>query len=255
MKIPILLFLLIIPFFAADAQIQDSVDQVALQDTLTPAYNFNRLMLDVRELKLEKDQAYQILQEVLFDLKKYYKDKGGKAFTKADWVFPVRGYGNNDIGGGGTGFIDPGYDFFKGKLNGGHPAHDIFAADYDNDCLDDYTKKPIEILSVSGGVVVALTNDWQPGDTLKGGNYVYVYDPNFDAFFYYAHNKEVLVKMGDIVQPGDLIAYMGRTGKNAWPKRSPTHLHLMVLKVENGYPKAYNPIKELKEMKKLPKRQ
>lgn len=255
MKIGILIYLLLLPFVAGIAQQKDTLINNAVQDTLTPAHLFDMLSLEIRELKYEKQQAFQMLQEVLFDLRNYYKEKGGKIYSKSDWIFPVRGYGNNDIGGGGTGFVDVGYDYFKGKLNGGHPAHDIFAADYDNDCLDDYTKKPIEILSVSGGVVVSMRNDWVPGDTLKGGNYIYIYDPNFDAFFYYAHNKEVLVKMGDIIQPGDVIAHMGRTGKNAWPKRSPTHLHLMVLKVENGYPKAYNPIKELKEMKKLPKKQ
>jgi len=35
------------------------------------------------------------------------------------------------------------------------------------------------------------------------------------------------------VQPGSAIAYVGRTGRNASQKRSPTHLHLMTLAIDN----------------------
>jgi len=43
-----------------------------------------------------------------------------------------------------------------------------------------------------------------------------------------------MVALGDMVKAGDTIALLGRTGKNAWPKRSPTHLHFMCLAFDNG---------------------
>ena len=55
--------------------------------------------------------------------------------------------------------------------------------------------------------------------------------------FYYAHNRAVLVKPGDVVRPGEVIAIVGRSGRNASAPRSPTHLHVMFLAIDDGYPR------------------
>ena len=52
--------------------------------------------------------------------------------------------------------------------------------------------------------------------------------------------------IGDIVKSGDIIATVGRTGLNAYKKRSPTHLHMMQLSLaKDGLPKAVDFYKDL----------
>ncbi|MBK8982128.1 MAG: hypothetical protein IPM38_07350 [Ignavibacteria bacterium] len=46
--------------------------------------------------------------------------------------------------------------------------------------------------------------------------------------------KNVYVDVGDYVSPGKPIGTMGRTGKNAYPSRSPTHLHIMYVRSYDG---------------------
>lgn len=67
-----------------------------------------------------------------------------------------------------------------------------------------------------------------------GGRYIWVYDPASELLVYYAHNSELSVKLGEIVRPGDVLATVGRSGYNAAKRRSPTHLHLTVLRVRDG---------------------
>jgi murein DD-endopeptidase MepM/ murein hydrolase activator NlpD len=70
--------------------------------------------------------------------------------------------------------------------------------------------------------------------TAKGGNYVYIYEPFSKTLYYYAHNDVLWVGLGDIVTPGQHIANMGRTGLNAYKKRSPTHLHFSMLQFQDN---------------------
>jgi murein DD-endopeptidase MepM/ murein hydrolase activator NlpD len=99
---------------------------------------------------------------------------------------------------------------------------------------------------MTGGIVVSVENEWYPQSKLRGGKYIWIYDISSEALVYYAHNKEIFVRVGDIVSPGDIIAKVGRTGLNAYKKRSPTHLHLTYLRVRDGYPKPENIFSDLK---------
>ncbi len=56
-------------------------------------------------------------------------------------------------------------------------------------------------------------------------------------FFYYSHISEVFVKPGDIVNAGDKIGEVGRTGRKAILSHGKTHLHVALLKSVKGYPK------------------
>jgi len=161
-------------------------------------------------------------------------------------TFPLRGYGPTAIGGkDGSGYQPKGYDFFDGNRHKGHPAHDIFIRDKNQDSLDDGTGKPVEAISVCSGMVVSVNLNWEPSSPIRGGNYTWIYDPIKSRYYYYAHLNEIFVKVGDIVSRDDKLGTVGRTGVKAYPKRSPTHLHFQVLQSVDGYPRPINPYMDL----------
>jgi hypothetical protein len=151
----------------------------------------------------------------------------------------VARYAANSIGGtNGSGYVPNGYDWFDGYKSKGHPGHDIFIRDRNQDELDDASGKPVNVLSISSGIVVAYSPEWKASSILRGGRYLYIYDPARNGIFYYAHQRSLLVTPGDIVVPGQAIATVGRSGRNAAAPRSPTHLHVMFLAIDGGdYPK------------------
>lgn len=201
-----------------------------------PCYEFNELNTKVRDGLISQAKAQEEIKRLLLEIDTYYGLNQGKKYTHDAWVFPVQGYGKGAIGGtNGSGYIAKGYNYFEGNKHTGHPAHDIFIHDKDQDNIDDNTAKPVNVLSVTGGIVLALEKSWDVNSGLRGGIYVWIYDPGTKGIFYYAHNSELLVDVGQIVLPGEVIAHVGRTGLNAYKQRSPTHLHITYLKVkENG---------------------
>lgn len=197
------------------------------------------ILTSIREGALPRQDAIDSINRFTNDIWDILEKKVNagqiRKYSDAEWVFPVKGYSASAIGGNnGSGYISAGFDFFD-KNSGGHPAHDIFIADGNQDCLDDRTGEPVEILSMTGGIVVETRKIWTPEMTdIKGGNIVYVYDNYTNGLFYYAHLKEVFVDVGDLVKPGMPLGNMGRTGKNAYPSRSPTHLHIMYVRSFDG---------------------
>ena len=197
------------------------------------------IMKSIREGNLDRDAAMDSMYRFtnqLWDVLNAKVSSGKlKKYSDAEWVFPVVGYTSAAIGGrNGSGYVPGNFDFFDGST-GGHPAHDIFIRDANQDCIDDATGEYAEIVSMSGGVVVETRKNWTTDMMdIKGGNIVYVYDNFSNGLFYYAHLQEVFVDVGDLVAPGTLLGTMGRTGKNAYPKRSPTHLHLMYVRSFDG---------------------
>ncbi|MCB0832249.1 MAG: M23 family metallopeptidase [Bacteroidetes bacterium] len=163
--------------------------------------------------------------------------------------FPLEGYDISSVGGNGSGYIERQYNFSHGNVHRGHPAHDIFIHDTNQDMVDDRTGKPAHVLAMAGGIVVAAKTDWAKNDSLRGGNYIMIYDPLRDRYYYYAHNNTVLVKIGDIVPPGFRIATVGRSGRNASPARSSTHVHVMVIQLTDDRGKPINYYEELKSAK------
>jgi murein DD-endopeptidase MepM/ murein hydrolase activator NlpD len=209
-------------------------------------------MRQVRDAKLQRKQAVDSMGRLTDELYMYMYLKNKEPVDKSEWVFPVRGYNWSAIGGvQGSGYVVADFDFFDNN-SGGHPAHDIFINDKNQDAIDDNTNKPVEILSMSGGVVVETRKNWTPEMMdIKGGNIVYVYDNFSDGLFYYAHMNKVYVNVGDFVLPGTVLGIMGRTGKNAYPLRSPTHLHLMYVKNHNGDLTPVNMYDELAKVKSI----
>ena len=220
----------------------------------TVAEKWKPLMTEVREAKISKQNAIDSMNKFtnqIWDFMETQVKRGKiKKYSDDEWVFPVKGYTANAIGGSnGSGYISAGFDFFD-LSSSGHPAHDIFIRDGNQDCLDDATGEPVEILSMSGGIVVETRKNWTPDMMdIKGGNIVYVYDNFTNGLFYYAHLKEVYVNVGDFVKPGTILGIIGRTGKNAFPSRSPTHLHIMYVRSFDGDIRPENIYKDLVRVK------
>ncbi len=214
---------------------------------------YNTLNDRIRDGLVGKTAARSELVTKLADIRAEYYKRGGKDYASAEWVFPLAGYNIKAIEGGHNhGYIPGGYDFFSGNRHGGHPAYDIFIHDRNQDSFDDQSGTTVKVLSLTGGIVVALEKRWEQGSGLRGGKYIWIYDPANDLLVYYAHNRELLVELGSIVKPGDLLATVGRSGLNAAKHRSPTHLHFSVLKLKDGQPVPLPVYHELQKARIVP---
>lgn len=212
-----------------------SVSPACGGDRSSAIEDFDELYKKIRDGKIGKEQAIAEVKRLTEAISELYYGKGGADYSPEEYCFPLRGYASTAIGGkNGSGYITKDYDFFDGNRHGGHPAHDIFIYDKNQDSNDDRTGNPVDVLSMSGGIVVSLTDEWVPGSELRGGKFVMIYDPGDDAIYYYAHNNKVSVNLGDIVIPCDKIAEVGRSGLNAYKQRSPTHLHISRFLVNDG---------------------
>ncbi|TDX00321.1 M23 family metallopeptidase [Dinghuibacter silviterrae] len=168
------------------------------------------------------------------------------------WDFPLRGYTYRAIGGtNGNGYSDKGYRYLDGNAHLAHPAHDIFITDKDQDQMDDRTGKPVDVLAVEDGVVIACCDTWDVHSPLRGGRYIWLYHPKSGLLTYYAHNRMILVAPGGVVRQGQKIAEVGRTGFNAYPHRSPTHLHFSSFRLVDGLPVPFNGYDLLKKAKTI----
>jgi peptidoglycan LD-endopeptidase LytH len=85
---------------------------------------------------------------------------------------------------------------------------------------------PVDLL------ILSAENDWAPGSSIRGGRYVWALDPLQDRIFYFAHLNEIRTNPGVFCAAGSAIGTVGRTGRNAAPSRSSTHLHFMVLEIK-----------------------
>ncbi|HEY5973328.1 MAG TPA: M23 family metallopeptidase [Geobacteraceae bacterium] len=201
----------------------------------TACQEFDRLNSLVRDSRIARAEAKRDLARLLPAIREQYYLAGGRDYSRDTWVFPLQGYTPRAIAGGRRhGFAPRGYDWFSGNLHGGHPAVDIFIRDRDQDLRDDRTGEYVPVLSVTGGIVIALAHDWQTSSRLRGGNYLWIYDPTNHLLVYYAHNRELAVGLGTIVKPGDRLALVGRSGWNAAKRRSPTHLHFTILHTDTA---------------------
>ncbi len=217
---------------------------------IDPASEWHLLYIKIRDRLITNEEALSKLKELEVLLKDFYLKNSEKELDDR-LCFPLKGYSFHFIGGkGGSGYQPQGYDFFDGNDHRGHPGHDIFIRDKNQDGLDDRTGKPVEVISASPGMVVSVNFDWKPSSPLRGGNYIWIYEPIKSRYYYYAHLNEIFVRVGQIVSKGDRLGTVGRTGVKAYPKQSPTHLHFVVHESIIGYPKPINPYTELVRAKR-----
>ena len=197
--------------------------------------DWNALYQKIRDYRIEPEQAQREFAVLHRRLRAAYPNVGGKAR-----YYPVAGY---DASGGekGRNYKPRGYKFFTGNPRGIHAAHDLFIRDKDQDCLDDRSGEPVEVVAYAGGVVVGLNPDWSYPSELRGGKYLWIFDSRSGRYDYYAHLNHLDVRLGQVVKAGEHLGMLGRTGKNAWMQRSPTHLHFMALSYDGGRMTPWNP--------------
>jgi peptidoglycan LD-endopeptidase LytH len=210
-----------------------------------PLGEWERLEKQVRDQALPKDSLRAEFPAVYGALKAAYS-RTSPAAIDSPWVFPLAnaaGYSRSSVGKGGFrpgirygGSAIKGYDFFDGNSHGGHPAYDIFIRDVNRDCRDDRNGKSVSVLAPIDLIVMSKQDTWQTGSSQRGGKYLWTFNPQADLLIYFAHLDSIMVAPGDMIAAGGPLGTVGRSGKNAHAKRSPTHLHLMVLRVENGFP-------------------
>jgi murein DD-endopeptidase MepM/ murein hydrolase activator NlpD len=215
-----------------------TVVAAALFASIDPCVEFDALYAQIRDRTIAPDLARSRVAALIPHIRAEFYARGGNDSSPEAWRFPLQGYGTEAIGGrNGSGYAPAGYDWFDGYKSRGHPGHDLFIHDKNQDELDDATGRPVNVVSMTAGIVVATAPEWKPGSVLRGGRYIYIYSPQQNSLFYYAHNRDIAVKPGDVVAPGQTIATVGRSGRNAAQPRSPTHLHVMFLAIEDGYPR------------------
>ena len=211
-----------------------------------PAAEWDILYTKIRDRRISKEEARTKLSLLEAQLRNDYSKQMEGAHDEGV-AFPLEGHTARSIGGrDGSGYQIKGYDFFDGNDHKGHPGHDIFILDRNQDSLDDKTGKPVTVISVSSGIVVSTNTNWEPSSSIRGGDYIWIFDPAADRYFYYAHMEKIFVTVGQVISKGTRIGTLGRSGLNAYPKRSPTHLHFTVHHSVNGYPRPINTYKELK---------
>src|SRR5690606_19391691 len=107
---------------------------------------------------------------------------------------------------------------------------DVSYADGWHDCRDRCSRrhKGTDVMADEGTPLVAVESGViakvDDTDDGRGGLNLWLRGDSGVAY-YYAHNAENLVRDGDRVEPGDVIARVGRTG-NA--RATPPHVHVQV---------------------------
>jgi hypothetical protein len=202
---------------------------------------WNHLYQQSRDFRMEPAAAQAAFAPLHQRLRETY---GKTGVGGEERFYPVLGY-DASWGVQGTAYRPRGYQFFSGNRQGIHPSLDLFILDKNQDNLDDRSQEPVSIVAFSGGVGVGVNEEWEFPSAQRGGKYVWIFDPGTNRYSYYAHLAQVDVRLGQIVQAGETLGRLGRTGLNAYKKRSPTHLHLTVLTYRQGEMLPYNPWSEL----------
>lgn len=210
---------------------------------------FQPLNREILTQSIGHESAQKKFQKVIGALRQ--ECKGHVFINDPEPLFPLCGYDSAAISKTAVAdYRDKGYDYFHGNGALGHPGVDLMINDADRDGIDDQTKKPAKFVSMTEGVVIDVESKWKPDSKLNDGNFIWVYDFFNHQLVYYAHIGKANVSVGDIVEAGTLLGYVGRMGASASKATSPTHLHVMVLKLnKDNLPVPSNIISFLKSIR------
>jgi peptidoglycan LD-endopeptidase LytH len=220
--------------------------QILLSDSLSVSEKWNNLDKKIASKSISKDAALNLIEKYVNESSSEYFRRGGRNIKFSDWVFPLKNFSNISYHKNGNDYNEKDYDYFDGNESWNHPANDICIADTNNDCLDDVTGYPVDVISMSGGIVIATDSTWEPGSILRAGKYIRIFDVTNINLFYYSHLKSVNKKPGDIIKPGDKIGEVGRTGRTMILSDGQTHLHIALLHISDSYPEPEPLINDLK---------
>ncbi len=145
-----------------------------------------------------------------------------------------------------------GYRFLDGPRRKGSPGVDIYAYDWRRRGLDDRDGKPIPVVAATGGLVVSTQPYWSPQDANPDGVYAQILNQEQGRFFFYTHLSRLKVGLGELVAKGQLIGWLGRTGRDLEGKRRATHLHFEVHDFSKGLFYPVKPFYALRVAKHLP---
>jgi peptidoglycan LD-endopeptidase LytH len=235
---------LIISYLLSILFIQSAISQIDNNIILRWAETDNLIW----ERKIDRDAAVDSIAAYVPLAVKFCRNNGVIFTKKNQWVFPMKGWTKIIYRTGGKDYRDDKFDYFQGGESKGHPAHDVFILDSDGNTIEDSTGQKVEASAMVSGVIIAIKNDWKIGDFGRGGNYVKLFDPESEAIFYYSHLDTVTVRVGDIVKAGEMIGYVGRTGRKAINGK--THIHVAYYVIDDGEPEPVDFIKELYEAEK-----
>lgn len=148
------------------------------------------------------------------------------------WVFPLPGHNSDNWS--VQSYMPALHKFYDGPKAKGYPAIAIYARDRKREALDDRTGKPIPVVSATDGYVVSARKFWQDTDTNPLGIYLCIFSPTEKRFFYYAHLGKTKVGVSQLVNKGDVIGWLGRTGKKVVERNRGTHLRFEVHSWDEG---------------------
>jgi murein DD-endopeptidase MepM/ murein hydrolase activator NlpD len=147
------------------------------------------------------------------------------------WMFPLPGH---DAKAYGESYNPDNYRYLEGPKAKGFPALRIYARDQNRDGLDDRTLKPAPVVSAVDGVVLSAWKFWKEGDANPYGNYVLVLSQQDKMLFYYGHLAKLRVSPGQLLDKGEVLGWLGRTGRGVEAKRLGTHLRFEVHTFDDG---------------------
>lgn len=233
-------------FFIIIFFVSSSVSFCQKKNTSNVCEDWNKLDSLITNQIIDSEEAIDLMKEYEPIVKNYFRRMKGLMVRRSDWVFPLRNFTSIYYRDYGNDYIVKLYDYFQGSNSKGHPAHDIMILDLNKDLLDDSTLMPVDVVSMSSGVVVAADTTWKTGSQLRGGLYVKIFDVTNSGIFYYSHLSKVSVKPGEVVNPGDKIGEVGRTGRKAIMPQGKTHLHVAFFNSVDGYPQPVDIIVDLR---------
>ncbi len=161
---------------------------------LPPEYKTDlseKITSDLNELSLNSAR-----QEISFQELIDFFSEQKLVLNSTPSIWPVRGW------------ITSGFGMRRDPFTGYKKMHDG---------LDIATRAGTPIIAPCDGIVTRVTTDYGYGKMLEINN-------GHGIVTRYGHNSKITVQVGDRVKRGDLIAYVGNTGRSTGP-----HLHYEIL--------------------------
>jgi peptidoglycan LD-endopeptidase LytH len=125
------------------------------EQMITLGQAFQQLNTQIREQTLTPDSAQMRFQGILRELRDVTEPYRQKICNDSiRFVFPLKDYNEEHIGGNGFGFRPRGFNLFDHAVQGSHPAHDIFIYDRNQDSVDDQTDLPVDVLAPTEAVIL-----------------------------------------------------------------------------------------------------